>query len=454
MCGSTEFKFHGRPFANCSGKEASAAGKAFAGKVLSGMLAAGYELIISTELSFWQDHSTWFFHKPPPPPPPSRMKVAMAVAEPSPVPPDFACITLRPYDRMYVMCGEDDGVFNLVRSAIEEGWKRGIQGEKVVETRAGKVRQLKLKGSPWSNKGEEGAEGHGALINVIGRLGGAKWRLHIATNLKGFLATLIFVRDPRHSVKISDLAMLSPHNSDRVRLVHFDKDDREAVRKAIAESLCQVKEPDEKVYPGGCGQELKLQGSPLDATGKASVASRRLMCRAMEALARRGWICSTTITVSLYDRSAFLFLRGSRAVNPRVGCVALSVNNELRLLDFPEEDRRALRATVMRGYLPGIERERQGGEEASGDGNCLELRLRGEPFGDSTSYGLHGRSMLTGLLRVARERGWKLVASGDVSANRGHDDSGATTDVHSWFFYKDQGVKGLPAALNELITQR
>ncbi len=80
----------------------------------------------------------------------------------------------------------------------------------------------------------------------------------------------------------------------------------------------------------------------------------------------------------------------------------------------------------------------QGGEEASGDGNCLELRLRGEPFGDSTSYGLHGRSMLTAVLRVAQDRGWRLAASADVSANRGHDDSGATVDVHSWFFYKDQ----------------
>ncbi len=432
MCGSIEFKFHGRPFANCSGKEASAAGKVFAGKVLGRMAAAGYELVISTELSFWQDHSTWFFHRDPRLPPKKEVESSEAVCS----------ITLRPYDRMYVMCGDDEGFFNLIRNAMEEGWRRGIQGEKVVGTRVGKVRQLKLKGSPWSNKGEEGAEGHGALITVIGRLGGAGWKMLAATNLKGFLATLYFVREAGYSVKSSDLAMLSPHNSDRVRLVHFDKEDREAVRRAIAESLCQAKEPDEKVYPSGCGQELRLQGSPLDATGKASVASRRLMCRTMEALARRGWECSTTITVSLYDRSAFLFRRASSAASvPRVGCLALSVSNELRLLDFPEEDRRAFRASIIRGYLPGIERERQGGEEASGDGNCLELRLRGEPFGDSTSYGLHGRSMLTGLLRVAKERGWRLVASGDVSANRGHDDSGATTDVHSWFFYKDQGAK-------------
>ena len=383
VCGSTEFKFPGRPFANCSGKEASAMGKVFAGKVLTGMTDLGYEFVISSELSFFQDHSTWFFVRPLPSP---SLEEIINPKDPDAMEEErerqVVSVTLRAYDCLHVMCGDDDGVLPLVRGALEESWSKGVQvresdfflisscsnlmlpifqhqTEKTVQTRVGNVHHFKLRGTPWSNKGAEGAEGHVTLRAIIGKLGGAHWRLFTATNLKGFLATLFFVRDPSHSVTAKDLALLSPHDSDRVRLVGFEKEDREALRLAIMESTCQEKEPDEKIYPSGCGCELRLQGAPLDATGKASVASRRLMCRSMEALARRGWQCAGAVTVFLYDRSAVLFQRDAPAAAPRVGCVALSVNNELRLLDFPEEDRRALRAAVIRSYLPGIERERQ-----------------------------------------------------------------------------------------------
>lgn len=109
-----------------------------------------------------------------------------------------------------------------------------------MRTGVGTVRKLKLKGVPWSNKGEKGADGQATLINVIGRLGNANWRLLTATNLKGFLASLLFVRDSEYLVKSADLAMLSPHGSDRIRLVNFDQDDRLAIRSAIAEISCQV----------------------------------------------------------------------------------------------------------------------------------------------------------------------------------------------------------------------
>lgn len=124
MCGSIEFKFPGRPFANVSGREASAVGKAFTGRVFSGMEVLGYDFLVSSELSFFQDHSTWFFSKPAITVPPLE-----GVATPKERP-ALCLVTLKAYDSIYVMNFDDDSdedVFNAVRASVEDSWAKGVQ---------------------------------------------------------------------------------------------------------------------------------------------------------------------------------------------------------------------------------------------------------------------------------------------------------------------------------------
>ena len=67
--------------------------------------------------------------------------------------------------------------------------------------------------------------------------------------------------------------------------------------------------------------------------------------------------------------------------------------------------------------------------------------LQGCPWESGNEYGLHGRSMLLHMLKLANAHGWYLVASLDVSAKYVHRQKAPDypIDVHSWYFTTDTG---------------
>ena len=50
-----------------------------------------------------------------------------------------------------------------------------------------------------------------------------------------------------------------------------------------------------------------------------------------------------------------------------------------------------------------------------------QIVLDGEPWGQNSSFGLHGRSAMILVLRAANSRGWNMIASADVSAKTHKD---------------------------------
>ena len=174
-----------------------------------------------------------------------------------------------------------------------------------------------------------------------------------------------------------------------------------------------------------------MKGYPFASSGSESVSARQLICRILESLREVGWEVTATLGVSRKptDKSTFL-LRRCESARLRFACLAPADVDRLRMLNFPPDMARHIRALAEKAYLPGV------ADELHRDASCHELELSGVPWTQNSSYSLHARSMLLRLLREAHAHGWRLAASADVSAKFVHQENGPDypVDVDAWFF--------------------
>ncbi len=152
----------------------------------------------------------------------------------------------------------------------------------------------------------------------------------------------------------------------------------------------------------------------------------------MQDLMVAGWDCLSTMDVSrrLKDKSVLIFRRAQPFHNARYTSVTLTDVNQLRLVDFSDHVRQALRQALHKGYRPGVMIEKD--EDAS----CTKMYLGGDPWDSATGCTLHVWAALMCLLEEASKLGWYLKASADVSAKYMNPENGPSypLDVDSWFF--------------------
>ena len=382
----------------------------------------GYDVVASSDLSRAYDQSSWFFKK--------------VDVERGRFP--VMCVAPGGTDKLVLMRASDE-VVRCVKQVINDTWTLGLQSEKREDVGKERLNEFKLRGNPWYGEGEESTMCRKLLLNLISALAAIKWRLLFATNLKGGTDSLFFIYDMNQAfVDPPALAMLSLNRNDRIRLLHFNRHIATVVKTVILR-FYQTKAPDERDYYGAL--EYKLKGYPFASSGSEAIATRQLICRILEALRANGWRCKTTIDISrkMTDKSVLLFERCEPA-ELKFACLALSDVDRVRLINFPHQVCKKLRAGIEENYLPGFS------SEQARDGQCYEIDLNGVPWTQNSSYNLHARSMLTMALKETSQYGWQLCASADVSAKYVHQENGPDypIDVHSWFFCFNGVPKSTP----------
>ena len=122
----------------------------------------------------------------------------------------------------------------------------------------------------------------------------------------------------------------------------------------------------------------------------------------------------------------------------KYACIAPADLDRLYLINFPHQIGQLLKEAISKYYLPGV-----GTEESRDASSIHELVLQGPPWSQNSSFNLHARSMLIMLIKELSTYGWKLVASGDVSAKYVHQENGIDypIDVQALFF----SFNGIPA---------
>ena len=161
------------------------------------------------------------------------------------------CVAPSSTDKL-VLLRACDYVVSATRDCLSEVWTPGIQAERAEEAAGGTetLREFKLRGHPWHGEGEESTLCRRLLLELVGRLGGLRWRLMAATNLKGGTDALFFIYDEDHLLEgPGELSMLSLCRHDRVRMINMGSEALAAVRLAIL-NFYQTKEPEERNYYG------------------------------------------------------------------------------------------------------------------------------------------------------------------------------------------------------------
>eukprot|EP00397_Hematodinium_sp_SG-2012_P004261 GEMP01004272.1.p1 GENE.GEMP01004272.1~~GEMP01004272.1.p1 ORF type:complete len:518 (+),score=118.22 GEMP01004272.1:343-1896(+) len=336
---------------------------------------------------------------------------------------------------------------------------RWIQEEVIEDVCGDKVTKFKLNPRPRvedsSHDGKD-EECRRMLLTLIGELAKLHYRLLPGVNIKGGTTdALFFVHDPTYERTRTDFCMISLIRSDCLRVINCNTM-APVVRNAILRNGNTIQRDEDK---DSGGWEFQLEGMPWSSTDDEAVQARRLIAVIAQTMLTNGWALTGALDVhrTVPDKSVLLFSSVSPCPFAEVACIALSDSNRMHLLDFPPVFATQLCNAIALNYLPGI-------RKLSQSVDTVEINLNGRPWGPNASYNLQATSALMGALKVANVRGWRLVASADVSARYGFSCRNGRhccfpLDAHTWYLVKC-GEKqnevervGEAVNLNELVEK-
>lgn len=410
-----KFKMSGYPF--CQGmrsKEDSVNCRLVVAAMLKGLYNLGWKLLVSSDLSRYTDLNSWFFQR--------------QVTYPDSYP--FFSIGCSSTDKFQINdCPEN--LHDMIKQICENVWCNGIQSE----DKSNRTYEIKLHGRPWSYVDKkESCSSRNMLRDIIQKLSGRQYELYANSDLTGTADTLFFRYNPNLSGEEQHL-VISLNRNDRIRLIN------------VPDYICSaIKNTVEKFWPKGLQDEkndencyeLKLRGTPWWADGQEAVHSRRLICHILETMASLGYFVITGIdlTRKINDKSVLLFRQGGQ-LQTSFMCVSLNQTDKIRFINAPQNVVEAGRSIIHHWPL-GLETE-----TIKYDGVTYEAKMKGNPWSSMhKGDGIHGRSVLLGLLCQFYPLGWRLVCSADVSAKFIHQDDGPDypIDVHSWWLMYDQSL--------------
>lgn len=422
--GAVQFRLPGSPFAPNCGRDSAYFGKFFILRLFEQMNVIGYDFLSCVDLSRAYDQGTLIF------------KQGLMSGERS----KKTVIAVAPYstDKLH-MVNCTDGVVQTIKEAVLASWKPGIKSEGEVSPSDWHLYEIKMKGNPWSSESsDESLMSRRLIIELIGRLSFINWKLHATVNIRsGCGNCLFFIYDERHLQDSSHFAIISPGRWDRLRLIGFDSPALEAARLTILRFY--QKDVSDERYASGVA-EYKLKGYPFSCAAEEAVTARQLICRLLELLRDRGWDVITAMDLGQkrsFEKSILVMGRCESA-RLKYACIAPADLDRLYLINFPHQIGQLLKEAISKYYLPGVSTE-----ESRDASSIHEVVLQGPPWSQNSSFNLHARSMLIMLIKELSTYGWKLVASGDVSAKYVHQENGIDypIDVQALFF----SFNGIPA---------
>ena len=131
-------------------------------------------------------------------------------------------------------------------------------------------------------------------------------------------------------------------------------------------------------------------------------------------------------------------------------CISLHMDDRIRLLQFSQELRNAVRTSILNTWPEGIQNER----EFHGS---WEFKMSGYPWVPSGDDAIHARRLTRGIMQTLYSHGWVLYISTDISQNQGdkdnlffrhHDPPPAPAEWFSLTFSKSDRLRLIDAPQN------
>ena len=344
----------------------------------------------------------------------------------------------------------------------------GIDDHEVLEDVSGSVITTKVELGGWWNwhsTGEQAISLRKMLMEVIRVARTHKYEVVTNLNVKGTTDSLLFQHKPQLDEVPGAMFMISLNREDRLRLLEAPDYVITALEEVITETWERGIQHSKQREEGG-GEyarlnkgyhEFKLAGRPWWADGEEAVKSRYLVASILAKLRSLGWEVADTIDVSrrLNDKTVFVM----RQCPPE--------QQDWAVLSFHESDK--VRLMSSRGtedkVAEGVNTVLEVAEviqETKEYWKAKQWKIRGAPFSGHKGCGVGAdlRLMIHNLTKIMKHfhaAGWRLVASGDVSAKYFHGNDKTPPhplDTHSWFFLHDPaGVLAAPetADLHHLL---
>jgi len=343
------------------------------------------------------------------------------------------CLTPHHIQDLFLLRAEDR-IKGIVRQVVDTSWPKGICKEETEQFGHEKLHYIKLEGNPWFAYTEEECFRSKQLVTrLLGTLAEHKHKLFASINLQGKFDSLFFVEDEGYTIGGQDVCLISLNHADRLRL--SGPADLEVLTSnitAVAE-LSHMRITNQS--PVFESWEMTLTGKPWSATRERAVAARMFLSKMFEALISRGWALVNRLDLSqssLDNKCAMVFVR-SVPVICKFACIYVSGKSRLILIDLPLEVTASLALLIRQRYAPGVTYEKQVGLFV------YDIELRGLPWisghgkEEITGEVLHGRALMADILADLSARGWQVVASIDIAAEKDEnwDD---IYDPHTWFF--------------------
>lgn len=424
---SWSFKFNGCPFSMGTNAFQAASARLLMCQILQTMNNAGWEMIITSDLSRLTDLTSFFF---------------VCTQIPKQIQFPLLCVSLSSTDKFQLVNVPSD-VLHIIKGVVMNVWERGIQSERPNENSY----EIKMAGNPWFSDGDEGVQARILLAKITSALAQRQWILHAAANVKSTADSLFFKYDPETIPgESSECFVLSFNRTDRLRIINAPQSVIPVVRETIM-SVWQVMGGVQKEGAYHGSWEFKLKGNPWWSSDNESAMARFLVCKILEALKSRGWSLQASVDISRksQDKSIFLFSQSLPKSQP-VMCLSFCETDKIWLVNAPQQITTVCRDILMAKWYNGICRE-----ESRGSNYAHKFKLNGNPWhgGPYSSEAIHIRAMLCYMIQALKSHGWKFLTSADVSARFHNPENGPSyaLDVHSWWLvYEPDSQPPQPSA--------
>ena len=300
--------------------------------------------------------------------------------------------------------------------------------------------KLGLAGFSWRAWGEDSINVRKMILNFVVAARKHKYELVTNLNTKGTTDSLLF----RHKKSLqADL-------KEEMMMISLNRDDRMRLIACPGSIITVVEEVITQHWEGGLQHskektgfwEFKLAGYPWWASGEDTVKSRYLIANLIMKLKSVGWEVAVTLDVSrrLNDKAVFVF-RWAQCP-PQTQPYAV--------LSFHEKDKMRFLSSSHDGQAveAGIDRILASAniiQDTKPYWKAKQWKIRGVPFSGAYCWGEDQRmilQLLTRVMKLLHQQGWRVVASADVSAKYFKSkDREYPLDNHSWFLLYDPNTR-------------
>lgn len=321
---------------------------------------------------------------------------------------EYMCIAIRTADKLRIILGSDYEV-SIIRQIIQETWPKGIQRETY---QLNGVHEFKMKGYPFGayTSSSDAIASRKMGERILQRLSRDGWKLQISTNLTRTtdLTTWFFKKVPGASISSRPFLVVALSSFDSFMILNAPMDLHQLFKDAI-----------ERTWPNGIQKWtyenevllIKLKGYPWSPDGEDTVHSRVILQTLISDLLQRQWkLYGNSNLKSAANTFFFEYDENLPPGQPSPTQFTISFNSHdlLRVISAPESLISAVRDTIQRNWLRGIQKE-------SRYAGSWEFKLKGNPWWASGDEAVDSRFLVLKLMEALQAYGWSPVAGIDSS---------------------------------------